>query len=140
MQNEKLVLVGDKKIKFLCPTIGNVEISNLEFSKAYTKSLKAGLFPKAAMDTLIKEQGLWSSDDDKRSIELNTDIQECLLNFKIETDIEKKNSIKSKFVKLQNESLELLIKKQSLYENTAEAKGEQAKNISLFLQCSVNED
>lgn len=140
MANEKIVEIQGKKVKLVKP---NVKISgecDFEYSKAYTHALKNGLLPRLALEKVMIDSGAWSKEDDIREAELSKDAQETILEMKFSESAEDKLTLRSKFDSIQEELTNISAKRQSLYFNSAEQRGDEARLGHLAWNCILNED
>lgn len=136
----KTVEVCGKKIKLNTPTIGMGAEGDLEYSKAYTKSLIGGLMPRAAMEKFVRESKSWTDEDDTRLSDVMSKLQELMAQFGTEKDNDKRQDLRLSFYETRNELANLTARRQSLFAHTAESKGEEAKVTNLAWKCITNED
>jgi hypothetical protein len=137
---EKVVDLGDEKVKFIYPNVRQNSEADLEYSKAYTKALLAGLIPRAAMERRLKESGAWVEADDDEINQLGLDINDLIIKLNVEKDTAKRQELKIQFLEARNKLYALSSRRQSLFTNTPEIKGEEAKIAELLWQCSFKED
>ncbi len=141
MANEtsKMIEVDGRKIKLISPTLGIGSEGDLEFSKAYTKALQAGLMPRAAMEKLSIDSGAWTTKDDEEVTIISNKLQDVMAAFLVAAG-EEKDKLRLEFYDFRNRLAAITAKRQSLFTHTAEAKGEEAKIASLAWKCILNED
>lgn len=140
METEKIIEVNGKKYKILFPNVEQGQESDMAYAKAFNSSLKNGIVPRATMDFYIRDNGIWPQENETRIAELTDKIKDTLIALKTEKDNDKRDELRFNFVNQRNEILLLNSQKQALYNNTAEAKGEEAKISSLVWKCVQNED
>lgn len=140
MATEKIVEIGDKKFKFIMPTLDEVTSSDTEYSKAFIKALRDGLPPKNTLEKQLREAGILNEKDDAELSELSITLQDSFIQFKTETDKERKEEAKNKLIEIQNKLIQITTQRQSLFMHTAESKGEEAKMTNLAWKCIYKED
>lgn len=137
---EKTDTIGDKVVKFILPSVGQLISADIEYSKGYTNALKAGIWPRMKMEKFVEENALWTEEDEKKLEEKDREFKDLFAKNLATEDQEKRDAINLEMAKVRNEVLSIFGKKQSLYLNTAETKGEEAKIASLIPLCCRKED
>lgn len=140
MAKEKIVTIGEKKYKFVQPTLTQSSSADFEFSKAYTAALVGGLLPKIALEKRLIEAGAWSTDDDAEIESLNLISRKALQDMALAKTAADKDVFLEEYQSVRTALMRKLSDKQALFTHTAEAKGDEAKIIDLMWQCVVNED
>lgn len=137
---EKYEVVDGLKYKFVFPNMGQSTEADMEYSKGYTNALKAGIWPRVKMERHVTENGLWTDEDAKRLDDKNLLFQELVAATFSAAKNEEKEKLREKLVIARNELMTLISQKQSLFNNTAESKAEEAKILSLVPKCILKED
>jgi hypothetical protein len=137
---EKYEEIDGKKYKFVFPTMGESTEADMEYSKGYTNALKAGLWPRVKMERHVAENSLWSDEDNKKLDDKNMEFQELVTKTFSAVKNEEKQKLREALAATKNELMSLIILKQSLFNNTAESKADEAKVLSLVPKCVLNED
>ncbi len=137
---EKIEEVDGVKYKFVFPNMGESAEADMEYSKGYTKALQNGLWPRTKMERHVSENGLWTGEDSEKVEVKNRQFQELVGQAFVAKDPAVKAELLAKLNDVRNELMSLMIQKQSLFNNTAEAKGEETKILSLIPKCVLNED
>lgn len=140
MAIEKVIEIEDKKYKFIMPTLGDVTDSDTEYSKAYIKALKDGLPPRNILEKQLRESGVLNEKEDIELAEASTKLQDIFVQFKSESDKEKKEQYKLQLMEIQNKLIQITTQRQMLFVHTAESKGEEAKMTNLSWKCIYKED
>ncbi len=139
---DKIITVGleERKIKITFPTLGQSSESDLEYSKAYTKALKAGLLPRVSMERQIIESDLWTEKQEAELENGKENLNILIEKYRLTVDKTDKSIFQNQFYELQSNIFKLSSIKESLFNHTAEKKGEEAKVANLAWKCILNED
>jgi hypothetical protein len=127
-------------IQIRYPKVEENRLADWEYSKVFQQAILDGIPTIREMETLIKERKLWTQEDDDKIQKLRDDIDaQMVLLSKMESD----NAIAQVTVKieeLREKLFALQQEKQKYFNNTAEAKADEAKMSFLIHKCTHNAD
>lgn len=110
------------------PTNKEIEIADWEYSRYFNKAVTQGIVPETRMLQLLKEQGVWTDEDEKEIEELQKELIELELEIKkIHTDTRNYNELVEIRGDIKNIREKLLSKrtaKQQYLTHTAENKSD----------------
>lgn len=130
---------GLLQIRF--PKVEENRLADWEYSKVFQQAIKDGIPINKQMTKQIEELGLWTKEDDEKVDSLNEEIQKQIVVMSKMTDGSKAmEQVQDKINELRQQIFTLQQQKQHFYNNTAEAKAEEAKMSYLIYKCTENAD
>jgi hypothetical protein len=118
------------------PKVEENRLADWEYSKVFQQAIMDDIPTNREMEELIKKKKLWTKKDDERIEQIREEINKQLtLLSKMETE---KNMlpIEMKIEELRDEMFALQQEKQKYFNNTAEAKADEAKMSFLIHKCT----
>lgn len=116
------------KLSVRNPNSAETEIADIEYSKAFVKSLKNKIPTSKALERILDESGTWTKKDDEKlfaMVEEGAKLENMLAEGKVD-DTEKKK-IEARLEELRELSSDMRKEKSSYYNNTAESKASDAQ-------------
>lgn len=118
------------------PKVEENRLADWEYSKVFNQACMDDIPTNREMEELIKKKKLWTSKDDERIVKIQEDIEKQLvLLSKMESE-KAIAPIESKINALRDEMFGLQQEKQKYFNNTAEAKADEAKMSFLIHKCT----
>jgi hypothetical protein len=122
------------------PKVEENRLADWEYSKVFNQACMDDIPTNREMEELIKKKKLWTSKDDERIEKIKEDIEKQLvLLSKMESE-KAITPIESKINALRDEMFGLQQEKQRYFNNTAEAKADEAKMSFLIHKCTEYAD
>jgi hypothetical protein len=122
------------------PKVEENRLADWEYSKVFNQACMDDIPTNREMEELIKKKKLWTSKDDERIEKIKEDIEKQLvLLSKMESE-KAIAPIESKINALRDEMFGLQQEKQRYFNNTAEAKADEAKMSFLIHKCTEYAD
>lgn len=118
------------------PKVEENRLGDWEYSKVFQQAVMDDIPTNREMEELIKKRKLWTNKDDEKIDKIREEIQKQLtILSKMESE---KNMlpIRMKIDELQEEIFGLQQEKQKYFNNTAEAKADEAKMSFLIHKCT----
>lgn len=122
------------------PKVEENRLADWEYSKVFQQAVMDDIPTNREMEDLIKKKKLWTKKDDERIEKIREEIQKQLTVLsKMESE---KNMlpIEMKIEELRDEMFGLQQEKQKYFNNTAEAKADEAKMSFLIHKCTEYAD
>jgi hypothetical protein len=122
------------------PKVEENRLADWEYSKVFQQAVMDDIPTNREMEETIKKKKLWTSKDDERIEQIREEInKQLVLLSKMETE---KNMlpIETKINELRDEMFGLQQEKQKYFNNTAEAKADEAKMSFLIHKCTEYAD
>jgi chorismate mutase len=116
---------GLLQIRF--PLVEENRLADWEYSKVFHQAIMDEIPTNKEVEAMIKKRGLWTEEDEEKVADLRSkiDIQLVLLS-KMETEKNMK-PINDKIDELRQEIFQVQQERQKFFNNTAEAKADEAK-------------
>ncbi len=109
-------------------SIKEANLANFIYNKELDKSREAGLLLQKDLEELFRAQNMWSNEDDKKIIDLQSVVKSLVKQIKsAEFMPHRKKQLEKQFAKIEAEINELLHRKNDLFTNSAEARAEEIK-------------
>jgi hypothetical protein len=138
VQTGRRVFDSDKYglLQIRYPKVEENRLADWEYSKVFNQACMDDIPTNREMEELIKKKKLWTSKDDERIEKIREDIEKQLvLLSKMESE-KAIAPIESKINALRDEMFGLQQEKQKYFNNTAEAKADEAKMSFLIHKCT----
>lgn len=122
------------------PKVEENRLADWQYSKVFQQAIVDDIPTNREMDYMIKKRNLWTDADEEKIEKIKDEIQkQIVLLSKMETE---KNSfpVKMEIDRLRSELFGIQQEKQRYYNNTAEAKAEEAKLSYLIYACTEKAD
>lgn len=122
------------------PRVEENRLADWEYSKVFQQAIMDDIPTNREMEELIKKKKLWTKKDDEKIEKIREEINKQLtILSKMETE---KNiaPIEDKIEELRDEMFALQQEKQRYFNNTAEAKADEAKMSFLIHKCTEYAD
>lgn len=122
------------------PKVEENRLADWQYSKVFQQAIVDDIPTNREMDYMIKKRNLWTEADEEKIEKIKDEIQkQIVLLSKMETE---KNSfpVKMEIDRLRSELFGIQQEKQRYYNNTAEAKAEEAKLSYLIYACTEKAD
>lgn len=132
LANGETVKVSTRK-----PTNQEIEASDMEYSRAFTNALIAGLYPQETLIAIFREKGIWSEAKDD-AIRAQTGLVSVIETSLEEAAAEKKNEIAEELKEERNKLFEMRQSRSSYLSHSAEAKAANAQRDSTVAQVTEN--
>ncbi|HLI46449.1 MAG TPA: hypothetical protein VKU94_04580 [Geobacterales bacterium] len=129
---------GLLQIRF--PKVEENRLADWEYSKVFMQAVNDDIPTNKEIEAMIKRKNLWTEEDDKKIEELRAKIDaQLVLLSKMETE---KNMapIEAKINEYRQEIFDLQQERQKYFNNTAEAKADEAKMSFLIHKCTEYAD
>lgn len=134
--------VGDKEFAVRDPSAKENQEGQKVYNKAFREAVESGFFLKAALENVLKQQGVWTDEDDREVESLRVQIIE--LEDKLRAGGIKKSEAKAVALKLsdaRNKLLRLRSEKILPYESqTAESQAQNSLFTYHITKCLVYND
>ncbi len=128
---------GDVKVVF--PSVQDTNRAEYEYGKAYNQAVfKDGYPTNEQVERMIRENGWWTEEDDKKLEELDAEIANHIAALNKMTSEKSKKPIRDKLELLQKERAKLRAKRDSYFSHTAENIADQARLGYLIWACSFD--
>jgi hypothetical protein len=126
---------GLMQIRF--PKVEENRLADWEYTKTLSQAMKDGIPTNKQMGKMIEEMGLWTKEEEAQVESLREEIQKQIVVLSKMED-GSKNMVKAqvKIEELRNEIINLQQERQKLYQNTSEAKADEAKMSYLIFKCT----
>lgn len=118
------------------PKVEENRLADWEYSKVFNQACMDDIPTNREMDELIKKKKLWTSKDDERISKIQEDIEKQLVLLSKMESAKAIAPIESKINALRDEMFGLQQEKQRYFNNTAEAKADEAKMSFLIHKCT----
>lgn len=139
-EQSKVVEIDGKNYTFKLPNLTQSTEADMEYSRAYTKALQEGIWPKVSLERQLKKTGAWSDEEDQELQKLDQETQETIKQAVLEPDKEKRRELALKFYAMRERLAEMAGRKHVMLMNCAESKAEEAKLGSILWKCVFKED
>lgn len=116
------------KLSVRNPNSAETEIADIEYSKAFVKSLQNKIPTAKSLERILEESGAWTKKDDEKlfsMIEEGAKLENTLAEGKV--DEAEKEKIEARLEELRELSSDMRKEKSSYYNHTAESKASDAQ-------------
>lgn len=131
----------EKTFKVKRPGLEESRIGQKEYNTAYKNALASGAILRLKLEHVLKEQGLWTDNDQLKYIELTEQIKS--LTYQLKQKGMKLNDAKKialKIIDLREEVKDLRKNWLVIDSNTAESQSENSQFNAMLAACVLNED
>lgn len=130
---------GLMQVRF--PKTEENRLADWEYTRVLTQAIKDGIMTNKQMDKFIKENELWT-DEDKAEVErLNDEInKQIVILSKMGENSKNAAKVEEKINQLRQDLFNKQQERQRLFNNTAEAKADEAKMSFLIYKCTEDAD
>jgi hypothetical protein len=122
------------------PKVEENRLADWEYSKVFQQAVMDDIPTNREMEELIKKKKLWTKKDDEKIDKLREDIEKQLVMLSKMATEKNMFPIEQKINELRDEVFGLQQEKQKYYNNTAEAKADEAKMSFLIHKCTEHAD
>jgi hypothetical protein len=126
-------------IQIRFPKVDENRLADWEYSKVFNQALKDGIPSNKQMAKQIEEYGLWTKEDDDKIAKIREEIdKQIVIMDKMTEGSKNMEKVQEKIMELRNELMVIQQEHQKYFQQTAEAKADEAKMS--FLIFKVTED
>lgn len=128
---------------FRKPGMQDHEEAEWEYSRIFNKAIKNGIVPREVMKSQLREQGIWTDDDDARSEALEEEMVVVMADLQSAADEDDKKNFEEarrEVARVRNEMIEHNSKLNAFLNNCAEEKAGEARIFYLTYACAETED
>lgn len=124
-------------IQIRFPKVDENRLADWEYSKVFQQALKDGIPTNKQMQKQIEEYGMWTKEDDDKIAKLREEIEkQIVVMSKMAEGSKNMEKAQEKVNELRDELIEVQTEKQRYFQNTAEAKADEAKMSFLIFKCT----
>lgn len=124
-------------IQIRFPKVDENRLADWEYSKVFQHALKDGMPTNKQMTKQIEEFGMWTKEDDEKIEKLREEIdKQIVVMSKMSEGSKNMEKAQEKINELRDELMEIQTEKQRYFQNTAEAKADEAKMSFLIYKCT----
>jgi chorismate mutase len=129
---------GLVQIRF--PKVEENRLADWEYSKVFMQACKDSIPTNREMEEFIKKHNLWTKSDEDRISEIREEINKQLVILSKMDTAKNIEMIENKINELRDELFGLQQERQRYFNNTAEAKADEAKMSFLIFKCTEHAD
>jgi hypothetical protein len=135
------VIGGDKvKLKFADETLDIERKCDVEFHIAYTELMQKGIMPKATLEKMMLNKGIWGEEEDKRLEDLQQKLAQLNIELEAAETHEKGLGIANEMGLLRAECLNLVEVKAAVLSNSCESLADNIRRDAFLAYATVYAD
>jgi len=139
-KERKLVEVEDKKVYLRMPTVEENRLADVEYSKSYNQYLKEGLPLAEELETLLRQRGIFSAEQDQKFEQLKISLQECIMQLQIDKDEGKRKDLAEQLKSIKLELFQFNLRRNKHLVHTVENKCDELRVTFLVSRIVEHED
>jgi len=142
-ERREVTLPNGDEIFIRLPGMADHEEAEWEYARIFNKAIKNGIVPREVMRQQLRDQGIWTEDDDAHSEKLEEDIAYAMAKLQEAADSDDEDGMEKarrEVTRLRNEFMAHNSRLNSFMNNCAEEKASEARLLYLTYACSETRD